>query len=142
MADEFVMTPVGKVVKSSKGTILEIYEAYRDALLGLNEFSYVMVFIWFDRNDDPKKRATLRVHPQRDESKPLRGVFATRSPRRPNLIGFYVAKIKAVKDDRIEIEDINAFDNTPIVDFKPYIPAIDSYPDAKVPSWVGRRSPD
>ncbi len=142
MAEEFVMTPVGKVVKSSGKTYLEIFEPYRDALLGLDDFSYVMVFIWFDRSDDPKKRATLRVHPQRDMSKPLRGVFATRSPRRPNLIGLYVCRMRAVKDDRIEVESIDAFNNTPIVDFKPYIPAIDSFPDAKVPSWVGRRSAD
>jgi tRNA-Thr(GGU) m(6)t(6)A37 methyltransferase TsaA len=142
MAVEFVMTPVGKVVKSSEGTFLKIFEPYRDALLGLDDFSYVMVFFWFDRNDTPERRTTLRVHPRRDKSKPLRGVFATRSPQRPNLIGFCVCRIKAVKDDRIEVDKIDAFDNTPIVDLKPYIPAGDSFPDANVPSWVGSRSVD
>ena len=142
MADEFVMSPVGRVVKSSAGTYLEIFEPYRDALLGLDDFAYVMVFFWFDRNDNPEKRATLRVHPQRDKRKPLRGVFSTRSPRRPNLIGFAICRIQAVKDDRIEVEAMDSFDNTPIVDLKPYIPSIDSFPDARIARWVEPRSPD
>ena len=93
MAETYSIQPVGKVVKRSGNTILEIFPTFKEALLGLDEFSHVQVYFWFDRNDSPDKRATLRVHPRRDKANPLTGVFATRSPRRPNPIGYSVCKI-------------------------------------------------
>lgn len=137
MAENYTMQPVGTVVKSSGKASIAILPPFRDALLGMEGFSHLIVLYWFDRNDTPEKRATLRVHPRADKNNPLTGVFATRSPRRPNLIGLAVCKIKAVEKDRIVIDAIDAFDQTPVIDIKPYIPVSDCVPDATVPWWVG-----
>jgi tRNA-Thr(GGU) m(6)t(6)A37 methyltransferase TsaA len=138
IAETYSIQPVGKVVKRSGKTMLEIFPAFQDALLGLDGFSHVQVYYWFDRNDSPDKRATLRVHPRRDKANPLTGVFATRSPRRPNLIGYSVCKIRSVEGNKIIIDNIDAFDGSPIIDLKPYIPGSDCVPDASVPEWVKR----
>jgi tRNA-Thr(GGU) m(6)t(6)A37 methyltransferase TsaA len=138
MSENYTITPVGKIVKTSKWDVIEIYPKYRKALLGLDGFSHVIVLYWFDRNDTPEKRAELRVYPRRDPANPLRGVFATRAPVRPNLIAFDVCKIVSVKDSRITVEKTDAWDGTPVIDLKPYIPRSDCVPGAVVPPWVGR----
>ena len=63
----------------------------------------------------------------------MTGVFATRSPMRPNLIALTLCKVVAVKDNTIEIERTDAFDGTPILDIKPFIPGYDTVDDEKVP---------
>jgi len=136
MSLEYRIYPVGEVQKKRGATALKIHEPFRDALLGLEGFSHVIVFYWFDRNDTPEKRRILRVHPRRDARNPLTGVFATRSPVRPNLIGYSIAKIESIQDGSITIDEIDAFDGTPIIDLKPYIPADDAIPTATVPDWV------
>jgi len=136
LAAMYSSQPIGQVVKGDGKTTLEILPQYQEALFGLQGFSHLLVFYWFDRNDSPEKRATLRVHPRRNESNPLTGVFATRSPQRPNLIGFSVCRIKSIDGRLITIDDIDAFDGTPIIDLKPYIPGSDSIPEAQVPDWV------
>ncbi len=141
MSAEYAVHPVGEVSKTDGQAVLKIYQRYREAMFGLDRFSHVLVFYWFDKNDTPEKRAILKVHPRGDERNPLMGVFATRSPVRPNLIGFSVCKIKSVASDGIIVDDIDAFDKTPILDLKPYIPANDYIPDAKVPEWVKPRDP-
>ena len=110
---------------------------YEPGLLGLDGFSHVYVFWWFDRNDTPEGRAVLQVHPRGDRKNPLTGVFATRSPRRPNLIAMTLCKIVAVKENVVEVEKIDAFDGTPVLDMKPFLPGYDTAEDAKVPDWVG-----
>jgi len=128
--------PVGKVKKDAGTTTIEIYKKYADALLGLDQFSHVVVLYWFDRNDTPEKRKTLRVHPRNNRSNPLTGVFATRSPRRPNLIGLSICKILSVKNNVIRIDSIDAFDGTPVLDLKPYVPRMDRVPGASGPKWA------
>jgi tRNA-Thr(GGU) m(6)t(6)A37 methyltransferase TsaA len=138
MAEEYMIKPVGKVVKTDGKTVLEILPDYQDALLGLDGFSHVIVLYWFDRNDNPKKRSILRVHPRRDKRNPLRGVFATRSPMRPNLIGLYVCRIQSVDQGNIVVDKIDAFNGTPIIDLKPFIQDNDCVPSAEMPDWVTR----
>ena len=69
---------------------------------------------------------------------PLTGVFAARCPRRPNLVALTLCKIVSVKDNVIEVEKIDAFDDTPVIDIKPYLPGYDTAEDAKVPEWLER----
>jgi tRNA-Thr(GGU) m(6)t(6)A37 methyltransferase TsaA len=116
---------VGRVVKESGKTVIEIFPKYRDAALGLEGFSHVIVLYWFDRNDTPKKRSILRVHPRGNPKNPLRGVFATRSPARPNLIGLSLCKIISIDDAGIVVNGIDAFHNSPVIDIKPHIPGMD-----------------
>jgi tRNA-Thr(GGU) m(6)t(6)A37 methyltransferase TsaA len=115
----FTMRPIGRVQNvNEKPVTLEIEKEHVAGLDGLEHCSHVMVLWWFDKNDTPEKRMTLKVHPCGDKRNPLTGVFATRSPRRPNLIAVTTCKVLSVKDGVVTIDAIDAFDGTPIVDLK------------------------
>jgi tRNA-Thr(GGU) m(6)t(6)A37 methyltransferase TsaA len=119
VAPTFTMNPVGWIRKTGGKTYIEIEKRYQPALLGVSELASIWVLWWFDRNDSPEKRSILQVHPRGDPSQPLRGVFATRSPLRPNLIALSSVRVLAVRDNVIEIDDIDAFADTPVLDLKP-----------------------
>ena len=136
MPESFQVIPVGVIRKKEDAIWIEIFEPYCGALLGLEGFSHIQVLFWFHENDTADRRKTLRVHPRKDEKIPLTGVFATHSPLRPNLIGLTLCKIKWIRDRRIEIEDIDAFDGTPVIDVKCYIPGSAPGSDVRVPDWV------
>jgi tRNA (adenine37-N6)-methyltransferase len=135
---QFILRPIGVVKKDDDRTRVVLDEKYREGLLGLEGWSHVWVFWWFDRNDTPQKRAVLQVHPRGNRDNPLTGVFATRSPARPNLIALTLCKIVSVEGNVVELEKIDAFDGTPVLDMKPYIPGYDSAEEAKTPEWLGR----
>ena len=135
---EFKMRPIGHVKKTDDRTLIVLDEKYQPGLLGLDGYSHIYTFWWFDRNDTANKRAVLQVHPMGNRQNPLTGVFATRSPMRPNLIALTLCKVVAVKDNVIEIEKTDAFDGTPVLDIKPFIPGYDTADDAKVPEWLKR----
>ncbi len=103
---EFILRPIGLVHKEKAQATLILNKEFEPALLGLDGFSHVWVFYWFDRNDTPKKRSTLQVHPKRDRTNPLTGVFACRSPARPNLIGVSLCRVVSVKGNVVEIDKI------------------------------------
>jgi tRNA-Thr(GGU) m(6)t(6)A37 methyltransferase TsaA len=136
MAEYFQIFPVGVVSKNEGETWIEIFEPYCDALLGLEGFSHIQVLFWFHENDTAERRKTLRVHPRKDKKNPLTGVFGTHSPRRPNLIGLTLCKIKSIQGRRIVIDDIDAFDGTPVIDIKCYIPASVAKSEIRLPDWV------
>ncbi|MHC4430550.1 MAG: TrmO family methyltransferase domain-containing protein [Planctomycetota bacterium] len=114
----FSVYPIGKVVKEEGRSFIVLDERYVAGLKGLHEHSYVTVVYWFDRNDTPQKRAILEVHPRADKSNPLTGVFATHSPFRPNLIAISKCDIIEIRENIIEVKDIDAFDGTPVLDLK------------------------
>ena len=124
------------------GTRVEILPRYAAGLHGIEQFSHVIVFLWLHRSDRRRLRATLRVHPCANPDNPLTGVFATRSPRRPNPIGVFVTALRDVDGTVLTVDPIEAFDGTPVLDVKPYIPVSDAFADARVPWWVGRRARD
>lgn len=111
--------PIGWIRKSAGKTIIEIDKRYQPGLMGIEELRSIWVVYWFDRNDTPEKRSVLLVHPRGNPETPLRGVFATRSPLRPNLIALSQVGVLGVKDNVIEIDDIDAFADTPVLDLKP-----------------------
>jgi tRNA-Thr(GGU) m(6)t(6)A37 methyltransferase TsaA len=117
-ADYFKACPIGKVEKKDGRTFIVLDKKYQAGLKGLEKHSYVHVIYWFDRNDTPEKRAVLQVHPRGDKNNPLTGVFATHSPFRPNLIAISRCDIVSIKDNVIEIKDIDAFDGSPVLDMK------------------------
>jgi tRNA-Thr(GGU) m(6)t(6)A37 methyltransferase TsaA len=135
------LNPIGVVKKQGERTWLEIYPQYAPGLLGLQGFSHLWVFYWFHENDTPEQRQTLQVHPRRDPANPLTGVFACRSPERPNLIGFTACRIIKVEGQRVEVADLDARDGSPILDLKPYIPEGDAIPAARTPEWLKRPRP-
>lgn len=126
------LAPIGRVVspleeraqapkQGSEGSPeawLEFAPEYEPGLRELRAGEEVLVLTWLDRAD----RDTLRVHPRDDPSVPLRGVFATRSPDRPNPIGLHRVRILAVESPtRLRVADLEALDGTPVVDVKPVL---------------------
>jgi tRNA-Thr(GGU) m(6)t(6)A37 methyltransferase TsaA len=91
----------------------EVAEATKDLTAGTD----VIVLTWLDRAD----RDVLAVHPRGDESRPLTGVFSTRSPHRPNPIGLHRVTITAVDGLRVRVRDLEALDGTPVLDVKPVL---------------------
>jgi tRNA-Thr(GGU) m(6)t(6)A37 methyltransferase TsaA len=89
----------------------------REALDGLGTGDDIVVITWLHLAD----RNVVQVHPRGDQNRPLTGVFATRSPDRPNPLGLHVVTIVAVGDLRIRVRGLEAIDNTPIVDIKPVL---------------------
>ena len=132
----FAVHPIGHVKKTEDRTLIVLDDKYQPGLLGLDGYSHIYMFWWFSRNDTPEKRAILQVHPMGNRNNPRTGVFATRSPVRPNLIALTLCRLVSVKGNVIEIEETDAFDGTPVVDIKPFIPGYDSTPDAKLPDWL------
>lgn len=135
---EFKMRPIGHVKKSEDRTLIVLDKKYQPGLLGVEGFTHIYMIWWFDKNDTPEKRATLQVHPRGNRDSPLTGVFATRSPVRPNLIALTLCKVISVKGNAIEIEKTDAFDGTPVLDIKPFLPGYDTADDATIPEWLER----
>ena len=117
-SEYFVEQPIGKVVRAGGRTFIVVDAKYQEAMVGLEDLGEITVVYWFDRNDTAEKRSIMQVHPRGDESNPLRGVFATHSPVRPNLIAISRCRVLSVKENVIEIEEIDAFDETPVIDIK------------------------
>jgi tRNA-Thr(GGU) m(6)t(6)A37 methyltransferase TsaA len=115
---EFLLHPIGEIFRKEGRTYLKIDEKYQDGLLGIENYPEIMIVYWFDQNDDPAQRAILQVHPGNNPENPIRGVFTTRSPVRPNLIGISETRILKMEDLIIEIEDIDARDHSPLLDIK------------------------
>ncbi|MBN1395327.1 MAG: tRNA (N6-threonylcarbamoyladenosine(37)-N6)-methyltransferase TrmO [Pirellulales bacterium] len=115
----FTMRPIGWIRKAEGKTRIVLDKKYQPGLLGVDKLEEIWVLYWFDRNDAPEHRNVLQVHPRGDPSNPLTGVFATRSPKRPNLIALSRCKILSVEENVIEIDRIDAFPDTPVVDLKP-----------------------
>jgi len=115
----YEVSPVGWVRKADGKTSIEVERRYQRALLGVDELDAIWVLYWLDRNDTPEKRSILQVHPRGDAENPLRGVFATRAPVRPNLIALSRCRVLSVRDNIIEIDAIDAFPDTPVLDIKP-----------------------
>jgi tRNA-Thr(GGU) m(6)t(6)A37 methyltransferase TsaA len=134
---QFTLAPLGRIERQGQRTFIRLEARYQDGLLGLEQWSHVWVFYWFDRNDTPEKRAVLRVHPRGNRENPITGVFATRSPLRPNLIALSLCRVISIEGTAIELESIDAIDQTPVIDLKPYIPGLDSpQREPKTPKWA------
>jgi len=93
---------------------IEIEPWARDALLGIAVGDALLVLTWLHEAD----RRTLRVHPRSDPSNALAGVFATRSPDRPNPIGLHPVTVRAIEGLRLLVGPIEAIDGTPVLDLK------------------------
>jgi tRNA-Thr(GGU) m(6)t(6)A37 methyltransferase TsaA len=134
----FKLFPVGKVEIIKASVRIRIFDRYADALLGLDGWSHINVLYWFDKNDVPPKRRILRVHPRGNKENPLTGVFACRAPVRPNLLALSVCKILSVERNLVNVDKIDAFDETPVLDLKPYIPSDRPIKEVRIPDWAKR----
>ncbi len=98
---------------------LELLPSAGPGLQGLEAGRDVVLITWLHK----ARRDVLAVHPRRDDSNPLRGVFATRSPDRPNPVALHRVTLLEIKDGRLKVGPLEAMDGTPIVDIKPALPA-------------------
>lgn len=101
-----------------------IDERYRDGLYRLEETRHLYVLCWFDRS----RRNALRANPPHRKGE--FGVFATRSPDRPNPVGLSLVDLLAIKDCVLTVRGLDALDGTPVIDIKPYSPEIDTVREA------------
>jgi tRNA-Thr(GGU) m(6)t(6)A37 methyltransferase TsaA len=129
--------PIGYIRRTENGIHLEIGEPFRPALKQLDHFSHVMVFWWADRFDNAESRGMLQTKPPYAEEH-VTGVFATRSPYRPNPIAMTTCKLLGVDEGNgmVQIADIDAYDGTRIVDLKAYFPVCDRVKEAHIPTWL------
>jgi tRNA-Thr(GGU) m(6)t(6)A37 methyltransferase TsaA len=88
-----------------------------DALEGIRTGQRLLLLTWLDRG----RRDVLQVHPRDDPSKPLQGVFNTRSPDRPNPIGLHEVEVLELDGPRLHVAPLEAIDGTPVVDVKPVL---------------------
>ena len=94
--------------------VLEILPDYVNAMSGMKVGEEIVIITWLHQGD----RNVLQVHPRGDLSKPLTGVFLTRSPDRPNPLGLHRVKILAINGTQIRVRALEAVDGTPVVDIK------------------------
>jgi tRNA-Thr(GGU) m(6)t(6)A37 methyltransferase TsaA len=93
---------------------LVLNERYADGLLGLESGADILVLCYMDRAD----RVLLQVHPRGDTSRPIRGIFATRSPARPNPISVTSARVLDIDGTTLHVIGLDAMDGTPVLDIK------------------------
>jgi tRNA-Thr(GGU) m(6)t(6)A37 methyltransferase TsaA len=133
MTDAYALTPIG-IVRSpvtdpaaaprqgdegAPEARIVVEPAFREALDGLRAGDEAIVLTWLHR----ARRDVLRVHPRGDASRPEQGVFATRSPHRPNPIGLHRVAILGIEGAALRVGKLEAVDGTPVLDLKPVLEA-------------------
>ena len=140
---EITLRPIGYVRSEIKEPTRErrpdiVSEVIIDASLNegldnLDEFSHIIILYWIHISRGP---APTKVHPRGNPEHALMGVFATRSPSRPNPIGKATVELLQRQDNILKVRGLDAIDGTPVLDIKPYIPGYDSVNNARAPSWM------
>jgi tRNA (adenine37-N6)-methyltransferase len=132
-----VLLPLGYIRSGAEGYILEIKPEFRDAMIGLPGFSHINVIWWSHLLDNPQSRKVMTCEKPYVKSPDRLGVFATRSPLRPNPICLSVAQVLYVDEtnNRIAVAWLDAEDGTPILDIKPYLPCTDRVKKVTTPDW-------
>ena len=104
--------------KGIDGTV-EVFPGYAEGLKDVEGFSHIILIYHFHLS----KRCSLKMKPYMDDKE--HGVFAMRSPSRPNPIGISTVRLTGVKDNILHIQDVDIVDGTPLLDIKPYVPEFD-----------------
>lgn len=110
---------------------IHLKKKYQLGLKDLDQFSHALIIFYFHQSN----REDIQATPFLDSQK--RGIFAIRSPHRPNHIGCSVVSIKRIVDDKLYFAGVDMIDNTPVLDIKPFIPAID-HVDSVSLGWLAK----
>ncbi|MFW9771308.1 MAG: tRNA (N6-threonylcarbamoyladenosine(37)-N6)-methyltransferase TrmO [Candidatus Thorarchaeota archaeon] len=121
--------PIQSSMSDATGTI-EIFPEYKLGLKDLSEFSHIYCLYFFDMVKPP---VPIQSKPFLDDE--LRGVFAIRTPFRPNPIGLSILELLEIVDNKIKVNNVDILDNTPILDIKPYVPNFDNIETTKI-GWL------
>jgi tRNA (adenine37-N6)-methyltransferase len=130
-------SPIGKVSIEKGRYYLDIDKAVFPAVSGLDEYGHIMVVWWFNLYDNEETRKYLVMDKPYTNGPEKIGVLATRGPVRPNPIAVTVCNLVAMdqSNQRIEVAYLDAENDTPILDLKPYHPSSDRVRDIKMPEW-------
>lgn len=146
MSEDRTLTlqPIGRVVQGpacppeagweARQAEIEVDPSWAEALDGIEAFSHIWLLWWLDRRDAPPE--ALRVHPEGRPEMPLVGIFATRSPRRPNPLAMTAVQLLERTGRFLRVRGLDACEGTPILDIKPYLRRGDLIPDANMPGWL------
>jgi len=96
---------------------LGVDAAVAEGLEGIEAGDELIVITWFHQAE----RTILKTHPRNDQTRPLTGVFATRSPDRPNPLGLHRVTVREIAGNSVKVGPIEAIDGTPVVDIKPVL---------------------
>ena len=134
-----VRSPVKQAVDRDWGKVvseIHIEREFADGLIGIDSFSHaVIVFEMHQSSWTPTTDLVRR--PQGRADMPLIGIFAQRARHRPNPIGITSVRLLAVEGGSLRVQGLDAIDETPVLDIKPYFPQYDCVADAQTPGWVG-----
>ncbi len=103
--------------EGAPGASIMIDSEYIDAVSGLKAGAKILILTWLHKGD----RSILKTKPRNNPKASLTGVFATRSPDRPNPIGLHVAEILSINNNVISVSNLEVLDGTPVIDIKPVI---------------------
>jgi Uncharacterized conserved protein len=133
----FNVKPIGKISVNEDGMSIKLESEYIPALKSLDGFSHLSVIWWFSDFDNEEMRNTLETEQPYKKAPEKMGIFATRSPVRPNPIALTTAQVihTDYQNGIIQIAYIDANDNTPVLDIKPYTPSLDRVENPCVPEW-------
>lgn len=133
----FNIRSIGKIYTDEKGRFIKIDPPYIPALEALDGFTHINVIWWFSECDSDSDRDTLVTERPYKKGPRRMGIFSTSSPHRPNPIALSTAEILHVnhQNGEIQIAYIDANDNTPVLDLKPYTPSLDRIETPAVPEW-------
>lgn len=133
----FTVNSIGKVCNNENGTFIQVDEKYIPALQALEGFSHINVLWWFSDCDREELRNVLETQQPYKRAPEIMGIFATRSPMRPNPIALTAVEVIHIdyQHGLIQITFIDANDNTPVLDIKPYTPSLDRVEAPNVPEW-------
>jgi tRNA-Thr(GGU) m(6)t(6)A37 methyltransferase TsaA len=157
----YVVTPVGYVKNQNEENILKysnndielskkiarkqrehdasshifVRDEFIDCLDGIEDFSHLIILFWTHKTPE-KARQIKKVHPAGMKNMPIKGIFATRSPVRPNPICNTTVKLVERKGNVLVVEGLDAIDGSPIIDIKPHLPSYDSPLNVKLADWM------
>lgn len=124
---------------SSRDLVSEVVisDIYSDCLEGLEEFSHIVILYWSHLAVDESRKVT-RLHPAGQADMPLVGVFATRSPVRPNPVCVTTVELLGRKDNILTVKGLDAVDGSPVIDIKPHHPYFDAPGEIRIAGWMKR----
>ena len=136
----FVSSPITERMDENWGEIeskIILKPEFAGALLGLEGFSHAIIVTYLHEAVYEKEKH-LQRSPRNLETMPMVGILSQRAKNRPNPIGITAVKIINVNNDYLEVKGLDAINETPVLDIKPYYPHYDKVDDSKVPEWVDR----
>ena len=114
---------------------LEIFEPWDELLDGIEGFSHLLVLYW-PHLIEPERRHLKKVHPMGRKDLPLQGIFATRSPARPNPVLVSTVPLLAREGYVLKVKGLEAVDGSPLIDIKPYVESYHSVENPRFPDWL------